>query len=200
MGTCCSDPQDRHLPTIAMDNFIRRLISPPAKKISEISGFIQAGSTVADVGCGPGYFTIPIAELLGPKGRVYALDSNPEAVLVLNAKSVERSLQGVIDARVGSAAGMKEIADASVDFVFANGVLCCMADHRGAIAEIKRILKPTGYAYLSVTKVYRRKDQRAVRKEEWSQILEEFKVEDSHEGLLNRWAIVSAGAVTAKEP
>jgi len=31
---------------------------------------------VADLGCGPGYYTLPLAESVGPEGRVYAVDMN----------------------------------------------------------------------------------------------------------------------------
>jgi len=40
-----------------------------------VSG-LHEGQTVADVGCGPGLFTFPVAEKVGPKGKVYAVDIN----------------------------------------------------------------------------------------------------------------------------
>jgi len=183
----CSE-SDRHIPTFLLDNFIRRLISPPRQKIQK---YVSAGSTVADVGCGPGHFTMAMAELVGPKGKVYAADSDPKAIKTLKAKSNERGFQSVIDAHITSAARLECVPDRSVDFAFANGVLCCMTDHAGAVAEIKRILKPNGLAYISVTKVFRRNDPKAVTKEEWSQILEGFNVQETGEGLTNRWATVA---------
>ena len=35
---------------------------------------VDKGKTVADLGCGPGFFTLPLAELVGPTGQVYAVD------------------------------------------------------------------------------------------------------------------------------
>ena len=35
---------------------------------------LQAGNFMADIGCGPGFFTIPAAEIVGPNGKVYAAD------------------------------------------------------------------------------------------------------------------------------
>jgi ubiquinone/menaquinone biosynthesis C-methylase UbiE len=189
MAGCCCEQKDRHLPAFVMDNFIRRLVSPPTKKIS---GFTRLGSIVADVGCGPGYFTIPIAHLVGSTGKVYAVDSDPKSVNIVQAKSAARGFGNIIEAHTASAGDMKFIPDGTVDFVFANGVLCCMTDHKGAIAEIKRILKPSGWAYLSVTKVFRKNDPRGVPKEEWNQILAGFSVMERHEGLINRWAIITA--------
>jgi len=172
---------------MVMDNFIRRLISPPKKKILK---FVLPGAVAADLGCGPGYFTIPMAEIVGERGRVYAVDSDTKSIKKLREK-MDVNSQKIIDSHIASAANLDGIPDATVDFVFASGLLCCMSDHSGAVAEIKRILKPTGFAYLSVTKVYRKNDLRAVRQEEWNHILRGFEVREMHENILNRWAVVS---------
>ncbi len=196
-GGCC-ERNDRHLPIIVMDNFIRRLVSPPEKKIPE---FVSAGTVVADLGCGPGYFTIPMAKIIGPTGKIYAIDSDQNSIQALRAKSEAQHLERIIETHTTSAAKMNHIPSAFVDFVFASGLLCCMTDHKGAVAEIKRILKPTGLAYLSVAKLLRRNDSRAVTKEEWDQILSGFHVKERRDGILSRWATVSptSGKSTAPE-
>jgi len=171
-----------------MDNFIRRLISPPEKKISK---FVTAGCMAADIGCGPGYFTIPLAETVGPSGRVYAADPDSKAINALNEKIDARGLRKVIEVKATSAAKLEFIPDTSIDFAFANGVLCCMLDHSGAVAEIKRILKPHRLCYLSVSKLIRKKDPRSVPKDEWIRILKDFDVQEIGEGFMNRWATLS---------
>jgi len=186
-GSCC-DGKDRHLPTVVMDNFIRRMIAPPEKKISR---FVHAGNAAADLGCGPGYFTVSMAELTRPNGKVYAVDSDERSIQALRTKTKAGALERIIDARVGSAADVRHIPTKFVDFVLAYGLLCCMTDHKGAVAEIKRILRATGIAYLSVARICRRDDPRAVRKEEWHQILTGFNLLENGEGILNRWATVS---------
>jgi len=189
-STCCADA-DRHLPIVVMDNFLRRLILPPKKKVAR---FIRKGAVVADVGCGPGYFTIPIAEMAGPTGRVYAVDSDPKSIQAVEAKSKAQGLQGVINTQTTSAAHMEGIPDGTVDFVFANGVICCMTDHDGAIAHIRRILKPEGLAYLSVSRMCRRNDPKAVRKNEWNDLLSKFDVKERGERLTSRWAVIASRA------
>ena len=185
MGNACCGCKDRRLPAFAMDNFVRRLISPPEKKIST---FVTPGLVTADIGCGPGYFTVPMAERVGASGKVYAADADPKSINALKAKMSARGLQNVIEAQTTSAANLSFIPDQSIDFAFSNDVICCMVDHKGAIEEIKRVLKPRGLCYLSVTKLYRKNDPRAVRKEEWDQILEGFDVQEIGEGVMNRWA------------
>jgi ubiquinone/menaquinone biosynthesis C-methylase UbiE len=173
------------------------LINPPEKKIRK---YVSSGMVAADVGCGPGHFTISIAQAVGPKGKVYAADSDPKSIEVLRAKSKSNGFHGVIEARTNSAANLEFVPDRSVDFAFANGVLCCMTDHAGAVKEIKRILKPNGLAYISVTKVFRRKDPKAVTKQEWKQILEGFNVQEMGEGFTNRWATVSPNEKPQGQP
>jgi ubiquinone/menaquinone biosynthesis C-methylase UbiE len=180
-----------------MDNFIRRVISPPEKTVSRL---LHIGSVAADLGCGPGYFTIPIAKLVGPTGKVYAVDSDEKSIRVIETKSGAQGLGSIIEAHTASAADVHFIPTGRVDFVLAHGLLCCMTKHDQAVAEIKRVLKPTGIAYLSVAKLYRRNDPRAVPKEEWDRILTGFAVEDKGEGVLNRWAIVSRGSLTKESP
>jgi len=170
-----------------MDNFVRRWVAPPRKKIAK---FAKSGSVIADIGCGPGYFTIPMAEFVGSSGKIYAADADPKSIKTLKEKTSERGFQNVIESDVTSAANMRFIPDQCVDFAFSNGVLCCMVDHDGAVSEIKRILKPSGFCYLSVATLFRKNDIRAVPKSEWEKILEGFDVLEAHDGVLNRWATV----------
>ncbi len=171
-----------------MDNLLRRLIVRPKRLVGK---YLHDGEIVADLGSGPGFFTLPIAETVGGSGKVYAVDFDPKLIEALKVKVEKRRLQGVIEAHVSSAAEIDFLQDASVDFAFANGLLCCMVDHVGALRQIKRILKPKGRARLSVSKILRRKDPRAVTKLEWEGILGEFEVMERGETLTQRWVLLS---------
>jgi ubiquinone/menaquinone biosynthesis C-methylase UbiE len=54
-----------------LDNSFRKLFQNPEKILRP---YIKNGMTVLDFGCGPGYFTIEIAKLIGETGRVIAAD------------------------------------------------------------------------------------------------------------------------------
>ncbi len=185
-ASCC--PNDRRLPRLVMDNLLRRLLVRPKRLVGK---YLKAGEIVADLGSGPGFFTLPIAEAVGGSGRVYAVDFDPKSIEALKVKVERRKLQGVIEAHAASAAEIDFLKDASVDFVFANGLLCCMLDHVGALRQIRRILKQNGRARLSVSKILRRKDPRTVTKGEWEGILGEFEVLERGESLTQRWAVLS---------
>ena len=65
----------------------REMEEEPDKALGLIG--IEAGQTVADIGAGVGYFTLRMARLVGPAGRVYATDIQPEMLRLLR-KRMER--------------------------------------------------------------------------------------------------------------
>jgi len=54
-----------------IDNPIRNLVHKPEKILD---GLVSEGMTILDIGCGIGYFTIPMARMAGPSGKVIAVD------------------------------------------------------------------------------------------------------------------------------
>ncbi len=162
---------DLHVPAFTLDNPIRRLFENPHMYSSRVN----PGQVVADLGCGPGYFTIPLAEKVGESGRVYAVDSDIKSIQVVERKAQKRKL-GNIEAHHCSAAELSFIPDASVNFVVANGLLCSMAraGHAQTVSEIKRILKADGTVHF----VAGRGAVSYVDDEEWESILAEFNVMD----------------------
>ena len=55
----------------SLDNKVRRLFQNPGKILVP---YIAEGMKVLDIGCGPGYFTIEIAKIIGNSGKVFAMD------------------------------------------------------------------------------------------------------------------------------
>ena len=186
--TCVNCRSDRRIPVFLIDNPLRRLFWPPKKLVEK---YVQSGQVVADLGCGSGFYALPIAWRVGDHGKVYAIDFDRKAIRALEKKAEKHGLTNIVNPRVSSAAEVGFIPSGSVDFVLAHGLLCCMVDHAGAVKEIKRILKPSGQAYTSISKVIRRKDPRAVHTEEWEEVLKGFRVLRRGESLTQRWALVS---------
>jgi ubiquinone/menaquinone biosynthesis C-methylase UbiE len=163
---------------------IRRLFEHPSKSVEP---YVTNGQVVADLGCGSGYYTLALAECVGPEGRVYAVDLDDETIRELERKAGKRGYRN-IEAHASSASDLSFIKDGSVDFVLANGLLCSMADHRqAAVNEIRRILKPTGQAYLSLGWP---PPLGFVNRAEWERILERFSVKRKG-GFIQKWALVS---------
>jgi ubiquinone/menaquinone biosynthesis C-methylase UbiE len=165
-------------------NRFRRLFGSPER---DVEPYVKSGQVVADLGCRSGYYTLALAECVGPEGWVYAVDLDEEAVRELEESADKRGYRN-IEAHATSAADLGFIQDGSVDFVLANGLLCSMADGRqSAVKEIMRVLKPTGRAYLSLGWP---PPLGFVNRAEWEKILELFSVK-RRGGFIQKWALVS---------
>jgi ubiquinone/menaquinone biosynthesis C-methylase UbiE len=56
---------------------------------------LDKGSTVADVGAGSGYMTVKMAKRVGPAGKVYANDIQPEMITLLRQRVVKEKIANV---------------------------------------------------------------------------------------------------------
>jgi ubiquinone/menaquinone biosynthesis C-methylase UbiE len=63
-------------------------------KVLKVAG-LGSGQKVLEVGCGPGFFTIPAARIIGENGQVYALDLNPLAINRVKEKIEKESVTNV---------------------------------------------------------------------------------------------------------
>lgn len=103
---------------------------------------VRRGCEAVDVGAGTGFVT---QALLERGARVIAVDQSPAMLDALRRKF---PWPDRVDCRVGEAEKLP-IADASVDYCFANMVLHHVEEPRVAIAEMARILKPGGKAVVT---------------------------------------------------
>jgi SAM-dependent methyltransferase len=100
------------------------------------------GQRVLDLGCGPGWYTTALRAV---GAEVTPVDNSEE----------ELSLAGEPPAGALIAdAGALPLDDASVDGVFCSNLLEHTPDAAPVIAEIERVLKPGGWAYVSWTNWY----------------------------------------------
>ena len=70
----------------------KKLDSPERKKILPVDRILsildeEEEVNVADIGCGTGYLSIPLAKRLGDEGRVYAIDINSEMLSILEERA-----------------------------------------------------------------------------------------------------------------
>ena len=98
---------------------IRNLFIPPNKMLAEIE--IEPGYQVLDFGCGPGAFTIMLAEKIGPSGLVYALDIHPLAVKKVEQKARKKSLANI---KIILSSCSTSLPDNSLDLIIFFDVLC----------------------------------------------------------------------------
>ncbi|WP_421982274.1 methyltransferase domain-containing protein [Roseibium sp.] len=111
------------------------------KVLARQRGGIVPGGSVLDIGCGFGLETLRLANEIGPSGMVSGVDISPD--FIAEARSRAEQAEAAIDYRVGDAHDLP-FAAASFDSVRAERMLIYLKDVSGALAEMKRVLKPGG--------------------------------------------------------
>ncbi|HEY1765685.1 MAG TPA: methyltransferase domain-containing protein [Opitutaceae bacterium] len=118
----------------------------PMTRETAIKAGLSRGMKVADFGCGVGTVSVMFAELVGPEGRVTALD--------LSASQVEQARQRA--AKTGHAnmnfieasATESGLPADSFDFVYCRFLLLHLPNPYAGLAEMKRVLRPGGILFV----------------------------------------------------
>ena len=107
---------------------------------------IKAGMTVVDYACGPGRYTIPTAELVGPTGKVYAVDIQPLAIEIVKRKAALKSLANIQPVLADSF--NTGIPDSAADIVLLIDAITPIKEYNALFNEIHRLLKPDGILFM----------------------------------------------------
>ena len=111
----------------------------------ELLAGVAAGHTVVDYGCGPGYFTLAAARVVGPEGMVYAVDLEPRMVELVRRRADQAGLSNV--AAVASDGTRADLPDGIADAIICVQIMHYADGRRGQAAvagDLHRLLKPDG--------------------------------------------------------
>jgi SAM-dependent methyltransferase len=122
-----------------LDNRLRRWAQNPRKIVKP---YVQEGMTVLDVGCGPGFFSMDVAELVGESGRVIAADLQDGMLRKLRNKIRGTELEKRIT--LHKCEKDKIGVTAAVDFVLVFYMFHEVPDQKAFLDELGLILKPGG--------------------------------------------------------
>lgn len=121
---------------------------------------LKVTGTIVDLGCGTGFYTVELAKCAA---KVIAIDPSPEMLGVLRKKLSEQHNVEIIEEPVSA---LRDLSPESVD-----GVLCCLViDHLNAfdllnaLRDIRTILRPGGWLYMTDVNAYFEKLQQPFAK------------------------------------
>ena len=128
------------------------ILASPLRKLfhrpREILGpYIKEGMTVLDVGCAMGFFSLPLAELVGPDGKVICVDLQEKMIRSLDRRARRAGLDDRIETHVcrKDALGLDHVRE-EVDLALLVAVVHEVPDPPRLFSEIHNMLKPGGRA------------------------------------------------------
>jgi ubiquinone/menaquinone biosynthesis C-methylase UbiE len=168
------------------DNPLRKIIHDP---VEILSPYLHKGDKAIDIGPGMGYFTIPLAQLVGYTGCVTAIDIQPKMLSVLVSRADKKGVAEIIKTHLASpeSLGFHEKADFILAFWMAHEV----PDQRRFLSEIRNLMKPQGL-FLLVEPVIHVSKKNFARAIETAKELE-FVVKESPKISMSQSALFSCG-------
>jgi ubiquinone/menaquinone biosynthesis C-methylase UbiE len=121
---------------------VRKLFQNPNKILSK---YVQEGMKVLDIGCAMVFFSLPLAEIVGPNGRVICVDIQEKMIKSLEKRAQKAGLSKRIETRQCSAdsLGLDDLTE-EIDFALASAVVHEVSGPYSFLSKIHEILKPTG--------------------------------------------------------
>lgn len=121
---------------------IRKLVQNP-KKI--LVPYVEEGMKVLDIGCAMGFFSLPLARMVGTGGKVICVDVQEKMIRSLEKRAQKEKLSSRIDTRIchQNSFGIDDLKD-EIDFALAFAVVHEVPDIGALFSQICETIKPAG--------------------------------------------------------
>ena len=126
------------------DNPLRSLIHNPETVLGR---YVKPGMKVLDIGCGLGFFSLGMARMVGPEGRVISLDLQARMLAVLERRARRRGLKERIETRLVGEGDLP--VKSSVEFALCFWMVHEVPDQAFFFRELGRALKTGAYALVA---------------------------------------------------
>lgn len=125
----------------------RRLVQNPDRILEP---YLKEGMTVLEIGPGMGFFTLPIARLVGEKGKIITVDVQEKMLYSLRRRAEKAGLISRIETRLcpNDSLGIENLSG-KIDFALIFAVLHEIPDPKRALSDAARALKKDGTLLLS---------------------------------------------------
>jgi ubiquinone/menaquinone biosynthesis C-methylase UbiE len=142
------------------DHRVRRLFQPTEPVVGSL---VASGYSCLDVGCGMGYFTIPLARLVGPTGHVTAVDLQPKMLEGATRRARREGLSERVSFRLSHDADW--VIPEQYDFILAFWMLHEVPDRKALLGTLRKVLKTSGCFLLVEPRLH-------VRERQWKDSLD----------------------------
>ena len=102
---------------------------------------IESGVCILDYGCGPGSYMVPLAKLVGPAGKIYALDIHPLAIKKVKKIAARKGIENIETIESDCHTGL---SDNHVDVVLLYDTFHNLSQPDAVTRELHRVLKSDG--------------------------------------------------------
>jgi ubiquinone/menaquinone biosynthesis C-methylase UbiE len=119
-----------------------KLLQPYTDEHLKEAGILE-GQYVCDVGCGSGIVTVELAQRVGPKGHVWAIDSNKDQLKLIQERVANAGLTNVTFIH-GDIRTLENLPFDEIDLVYMRSLLAHVNNPDRVIEVVKRLLKPGG--------------------------------------------------------
>ena len=121
---------------------VRKLFQNP-KKI--LAPYVEDGMKVLDIGCAMGFFSLPLARMIGSNGKVICVDVQEKMIKSLEKRARKAGLANSIETRIcrHNSLGLDDLKE-KIDFGLACAVIHEVPDAHTFYSQIYATIKPTG--------------------------------------------------------
>jgi len=131
-------------------NPLRKLLQNPDKILAP---YIKQGMTVLEIGPGMGFFSIPMARMIGANGQIICVDIQDKMLLRLKKRALKSGVQQQIQTRLCTSESLKiEDLSGKIDFALLFAVVHEVPDSGNLWKEVTRTLKKGGSVLFSEPK------------------------------------------------
>ena len=125
------------------------ILASPARKLLNhptriLHPYLSPGMTAADVGCGMGFFTIPMSGMVGEQGKVIAFDLQPEMLEGLRKNMQQAGATNIAPHLCSPTSLQAETWNGGIDFALVFWMLHEVPNAEHLIKEIQALLAPGG--------------------------------------------------------
>ena len=130
--------------------WIGYLLASPVRKLSQnpkkiLAPYVEEGMKVLDIGCAMGFFSLPLAQLVGLSGKAICVDVQEKMTESLEKRARKAGLTDRIETRIcrDSSLGLGDLKE-EIDFALAFAVVHEVPDVGAFFSQICETLKPAG--------------------------------------------------------